>query len=349
VLAEARGDKAAAPWAVREGDLIYVAERPFTYATETGRYLAFADLLFEAFAPKSAERHRALVRIEDVGPDADPQRLRLIADMLHAHGVPFSVAVIDTYRDPFGYFNHGQSIAFTLADRPDVVAALKYMVSKGGTLVMHGHTHQADGFRNPLQGVSGGDYEFIRVTLDADGGYHMVGPLPGDTAEQWGARLDQGLAIWRAVGLGQPQAFTTPHYAATPAAYAAIQARFPVRYERALYFADDARPMDAQIGQFFPYETVDIRGTVLLPEDMGYYSPGDAGSAYRGGSADRLLAAANSELAVRDGFASFFFHWYEDPAALDLIVTGTQALGYRFVSPSEVLADAPAHLRSPHS
>jgi hypothetical protein len=103
--------------------------------------------------------------------------------------------------------------------------------------------------------------------------------------------------------------------------------------------------MEARIDQFFPYETVDTRGTILLPEDLGYHAPQDAGAAYRGGSADRLLAAADAEPAVRDGLASFFFHRYEDPAAQDRLATGIQARGYRFVLSAEVLVDAPDHLR----
>jgi len=39
------------------------------------------------------QRHRALIRLEDVGPAADPVQLRQIADLLAARSIPFSVAV----------------------------------------------------------------------------------------------------------------------------------------------------------------------------------------------------------------------------------------------------------------
>ncbi|HEY0012567.1 MAG TPA: hypothetical protein VGB79_06895, partial [Allosphingosinicella sp.] len=48
-------------------------------------------------------------------------------------------------------------------------------------------------------------------------------------------------------------------------------------------------------------------------------------------------------LAVRDGFASFYFPWYESPESLRAAVRGVKALGYRFVAPGEVVRDAPAH------
>jgi hypothetical protein len=40
-----------------------------------------------------------------------------------------------------------------LVDKPEIVDALKYMVHNGGTIVMHGTTHQC-------KGVTAADYEF---------------------------------------------------------------------------------------------------------------------------------------------------------------------------------------------
>lgn len=51
--------------------------------SEADRVLAFADLLFDALAPQTRERHRALVRLEDINPRRDPRDLRAAADYLH--------------------------------------------------------------------------------------------------------------------------------------------------------------------------------------------------------------------------------------------------------------------------
>jgi uncharacterized protein YdaL len=343
------------PWAVRSANLTYVAETPFSYVDEDDRYLAFADLLFDTLAPATPARHRAMVRIEDVGPEADPTRLRHIADLLSARHVPFSVAVYDAYRDPDGHFAHEMPTAFSLRRRPGVVAALKYMVEHGGTLVMHGHTHQSDERPNPYARVSAGDYEFFAAGLGAGGDFLLQGPLAQDDVAAWRARLDQGLADWSDVGLPRPQVFTTPHYAASPNAYAAIRSRFPVRYERVLYFAREAGPglvwkSGDWGGQFFPYEIRDIRGDLLLPENLGYYAGKGRGYGSGGGfgrGQDHLIDSARRNLVVRDGYASFFFHWFEDPAVLDGTVAGVQAMGYRFVAPAEVLSSAPAALMAP--
>src|SRR3954454_18275944 len=104
-------------------------------------------------------RHRGLVRIEDVGPDADPAELRAVADYLYAEKVPFSVAVYPRYRDPKGVQNGGKAQDYTLVQKPKVVAALKYMKQRGGTLLMHGYTHQFGSVANPYDGESANDFE----------------------------------------------------------------------------------------------------------------------------------------------------------------------------------------------
>jgi hypothetical protein len=327
-----------APWAVRQGRQIAVAETPLDYVHEDDRYLVLADLMFELLAPGAPERRRALVRIEDVGPEADPARLRRIADLLHARGVPFSVAVYDSYRDPGGRFASGVPMAFTLRKRPGVAEALAYMAARGGTLVMHGHTHQTDQRPNPYARVSGGDYEFFAAGMAPDGAFDLQGPLPVDDVEAWGRRLDEGMEVWRDVGLPAPTVFTTPHYAASRNADMAIRRRFRVRYERPLYFVGDESGDWG--GQFMPYEVRDVRGDLIVPENLGYFTSARGPSFGR--NAAGLVELARRNLVVRDGYASFFFHWFEDARGLEQAVDGIRGLGYRFVSPAEVVAEAGA-------
>ena len=329
------------PWAVRSGNLFYLAETPFAYAHEDDRYLVFADLLFEALAPAAPERHRALVRIDDVGPDSNPRRIRGLADLLAEEGVLFSIAVYDTYRDPGGRFSNGRPIALSLAQRPQIVAALRHAVSRGATLVAHGHTHQTDSRANPYARVSGGDFEYFAADLE-NGAFALRGPLRRNAVSDWRRRFDASARAWRRSGLGRPLLFTTPHHAASAEAYAAAREGHVARYERSLYFAGEAaggRPDYARgwTSQFFPYEAVDLRGDFILPENLGLLGRAS------GRGAERVIAAAERNLAVRDGFASFYFPWYEDPETLRTAVRGVKALGYRFVGPGDVVRDAPAH------
>ena len=183
VLADAvRADGTTLPWAVRSGNLTYVGEIPFSYVTGDDRYLAFADLLFDSLAPQAATRHRALARIEDVGPDSDPAELRAVTDYLYAEKVPFSVAVYSRYRNPKGVNTGGKAEDYSLASKPLVVSALKYMQSKGGTLIMHGYTHQYGNVANPYDGVSANDFEFYAAHIDANNNVIYDGPVPTDSA-----------------------------------------------------------------------------------------------------------------------------------------------------------------------
>jgi uncharacterized protein YdaL len=342
-------DGRQAPWALRSGSLTYVAEAPYAYTSEDDRYLVFADLLFRTLAPQTPPRHRAMVRIEDVGPEADPATLRKITDVLHDEGVPFSIAVYDSYADPNGHYHDGAPVAFTLADRPALVRALKRAERRGAMLIAHGHTHQYANQPNPYFGVSGGDYEFFKASLTPGSAFLLEGPLPHDSLSHWQARIADLRAGWRRAGLAPPSVFTTPHYAASLNAYAALRRSFPVRYERVTYFPGEgtgATPDQRKAAdQYFPFETVDSRGDFIVPENLGFGSD-KRGRGDFGRSPEEMIATARRNLVVQDGFASFFYHWYEDPERLRRTVRGIKALGYTFVTPREVVAQAPAYMRA---
>jgi len=185
-LAEAvRSDGSRFPWAVRPRSLTYLGENPFPHSGLDDRGAIFADLLFDALAPTTAARHRALVPLEDVRPDADPRQQRTIADYLSNRHLPFSVGVYPMYTDPLG-------------------------------------------------------------------------------------------------------------------------------------------------GQFFPYVVKDVYGAKVLPENLANYQPVPENNNTPRLLAD-IVATARRNLAVRNGFASFFYHPYLGLPALKEIVSGIKGLGYTFV------------------
>lgn len=343
------------PWAIRSGNLTYLGENPFSYVDESDRAMIFADLLFDALAPATAPRHRALVRIEDVNPLSKPADLRADADYLASQGVPFSVGVVPIYTDPNGFDNNGVPQKVTLAHAPGVVAALKYMVSKGGTLIQHGYTHQFGKIDNPYDGVTTDDFEFYRGQCSntasppyqffapcADTGYVILrGPVPGDSSSWAAGRVTAGRAMFAKAKLPVPTIWETPHYAASAADYAAIDQTYSVRYERDLFFGGQlaGQPPDYNqvFGQFFPYPVHDIYGSTVLPENLGNYVPTEQNH-HPPRFVPDILASAKANLVVRDGFASFFFHSYYAVTKLAQIVQGLKALGYTFTSANAVLA-----------
>jgi uncharacterized protein YdaL len=339
VLARAiRAGGSAFPWAVRSRNLTYVGEQPFTYTSETDRVLVFADLLFDLLAPQTRERHRALVRLEDINPRSDPEELRAAADYLHSKGIPFGFGVSPYYRDPQGHDDKPYELL--LRDAPEVVSALHYMMQRGGVLVGHGYTHQWDGGRNPYNGVTGDDVEFYRVTEAPEGDVKLHGPLPGDRTVAWSERrIVAANEEFRAAGLAEPRIFEFPHYYASDRAYRAAARRFPARWDRGMYFPGllSGGPVryEHADGQFFPYVVRDVYGTKVLPENIGSISP-HTWHSYEARGPEDLVRAAKANLVVRDGFAAFYFHPFLDLDLLKQTVEGIEALGYTFVDPASL-------------
>lgn len=336
-----RPDGTTFPWAIRSGNITYVGEIPFAYVSHDDRYLAFADLLFDALAPTTATRHRALVRVEDVGPDANPQNLKAIADYLSKRHVPFSVAVYPEYRDPLGTYNNGSPVVTRLPDAPDVVSALKYMQSKGGTLIMHGYTHQYSNVPNPYDAVSADDFEFYLSHIDADSYVRYDGPVPEDSAAWAGARIDAANAEFTAAGLSRPTIFEFPHYAGSATDYAVVNSQIGTRYDRGMYFpgvlTGGGIDYTRLFGQFFPYAVRDVYGSAVVPENLGNVELEESNHNPPRFPAD-ILASARRNLVIRDGAASFFFHPYLNLTYLRQIVEGMQSMGYTFISASTALA-----------
>ena len=329
-------------WAVRSGSFTYVGEIPFAYVTHDDRYLAFADLLFDSLGSTAVERHRALVRIEDVGPDADPAQLIAVADYLYAQKAPFSVAVYPRYRDPKGVDNGGKAQDYTLAQRPKVVAALRYMQQRGGTLIMHGYTHQYGTVANPYDGVSADDFEFYLAHVDAADTVVYDGPVAEDSVAWATGRMTAGALLFAAAGLGVPTTFEFPHYAASALDYQAANTLFAKRYDRGLYFPGVLRggklDYTRQFGQFFPYTVRDVYGTVVIPENLGNIEPAPFNNHPARMPSD-VVASAQRNLVVRDGTASFFYHPYLGTDDLNQVVTGLKAAGYTFVSADSMLTN----------
>ena len=341
VLAEAvRPDGTKFPWAVRSGNLTYVGEIPFSYANETDRYLIFSDILFDLLAPTTPERHRALVRIEDVSPESDPVEIRAIADYLSSKRVPFTLAVIPLWKDPSGIYSNGVASTIALKDRPQLVNALKYAQARGATVIMHGYTHQYSNVSNPYDGATADDFEFYRSTVDvATDDVLLLGPVPEDSTAWALSRYDAGRAAFTAAKMSVPTIFEFPHYAASAVDYRAVGQRFATRYERSLYFpgvlTGGAIDYSRLSGQFFPYAVKDVYGAKVIPENLGNIELQAFNNHPARLPADLLNNSAKQKV-VRDGVASFFFHPFLETTYLKQMIEGMQAQGYVFVAPNAV-------------
>ena len=331
-------------WATLGANLTYVGEIPFSYTGPNDRYLVAADLISKVSNPAMLSRKRALVRIEDVSADADPTALRAIADYLYSKNVPFSVAVIPYYLDPNGYYNNGVPVATHLYQAKAVVSALKYMQSKGGTLLMHGYTHQYSNIADPYSGVSADDFEFYLAHIDVNNYVVYDTPVPVDSASWAQGRITSGIQEFAKAGFFAPTIFEPPHYAASAIDYQIFHNQFPTLYQRGLFASGwcpngacgTGTPDYTRIyGEFYPYLVRDIFGSVVVPEQLGNVELVEFNNNPPRFPAD-ILFSANCNTVIQDSVQSFFFHPYLDISYLQQIVAGLQAMGYTFVPASVV-------------
>jgi uncharacterized protein YdaL len=288
---------------VQSRNLTYIADSPFASAGDSDRYLLFADMLHDLLNEDHPESHSALIRIEDVTPLENPERLRDVADILSSRGIPFLVGVV-----PF-YVNPEEGIRVSLSEKPEIVDALKYMVQNGGTIVMHGVTHQ-------YKGVTADDYEFW------DGSTNR--PIKDQTEAEITRKLEQGIQEFFKNGL-YPLVWETPHYTASFLLYKTVAKYFGSAMEQRLSIED------FDYSQFFPYIIEkDLFGQKIYPENLGYVPLDDNGNVGQTSVAS-LINNARTNLYVRDGFASCFFHAFVNLDLLKELVDGIRDLGYTYV------------------
>lgn len=299
VLATASNGEKHVPYAVRSGRNFWLfADVPTSYAIEGGRFLVFADILHDILNENHAERRLAMVRIEDVHPLTDPEALKKIANYLHGQDVPFQVAFVPYYIFP------EENTYVAMGEKPAFISALKHMIKKGGTLVMHGVTHQRFGETTT-------DYEFWDPVSDS--------PIEGQTESEIRQRVERGILECWSNGV-YPLIWETPHYAGSQKMYSIISDIFSLSMERRQ--AIDERETD----QYLPYAIFPDRfGQIILPENIGYVPLDNP-------KAEVITEPANRMSVVRDGVASFFFHPFVDLKVLKGIVRTMKEERYSFTN-----------------
>jgi uncharacterized protein YdaL len=336
-----RDDGTTFPWAVRSGSLTYIGENPFVYTGEQDRLRIFEDLLYDALNPFAPTRHRVLMRLEDINPAYDPAELKAVADYLYSQHIEYGFGVSPVYVDPNGVMNNGAPQTIKLSDKAgkDVAKMIKYMQARGGTLIMHGYTHQYSNVPNPYNAVTGDDFEFYRTIENADHTLSFLGPVPEDSAAWAASRIDQSNLEFMKAGIAPPSIFEFPHYAGSATDYQVVAQKFSTRWERTLYFGNvlaGGKPDYTHvIGQMVPYLVRDAYGTVVLPENLGNYEP-EVFHQFPVHVTSDILAAAKAESVVRDGIAGVYFHPFQGVAPLQQIVDGLRAQGWTFASPTQV-------------
>ena len=242
------------------------------------------------------------------------------------------MAITPAYRDPLAVGSLIPSLDDTVWQHPEALSALRYMVAHGAVTVAHGYTHQYDSIANSADGRSADDYEFYRVTNPGSGDVFERATADGLRYLGAGASASAAAHELRRAGLA-PTAWQVPHYTASQEDYQGFAGLDWLDTRRVIYYVQLADGSRQMLGTALPLRHPDRH---LRPEAR----PGEPRLPRPGGTGPHvslpadLIADADLNLAIRDGWASAYFHPSIDVSYLTTLVTGIKALGYDFVNVS---------------
>ena len=222
------------------------------------------DILHDILQTNAPVNHRALVRLEDL--DAYHDEFDAAADELH---VLEADSVHDGHHpvtDPNGYYNGGVPETIHLAQATGLKRALNYALLRGGSIVMHGYTHQYDSTPNLLNAVSGSDYEFWYAVQNR--------PVDEDSVQWAEGRMADGLLEFTLNGY-KIVGWAAPQYQMSPAASSATALTFPTTFQRAVYYTSTKPQLGTGAANLFgravfPYIiNADYYGQRIIPENLG--------------------------------------------------------------------------------
>lgn len=236
-------DRTNNPLALRFNNLWYMSR----VDVSSDIFFILADLLYEFYETESNDRDRIYIRLEDIHPMADLNKLIAIGEYLHKKNIPFMMALIPVY------INNDNGTMITISDVPKFGEVIRYMVDLGGSVVLHGYTHQYIGYE------SGEGYEFWNGVDNK--------PLDLDINEWIDQRIPKALDECVDNGI-YPLAFEVPHYAISQEGYRGLASYFSV-------IIGHLQNTDASFNTtIFPYELYNTDyGFDLIPENIGFFDP----------------------------------------------------------------------------
>ncbi|EGT3783328.1 TPA: polysaccharide deacetylase family protein [Clostridioides difficile] len=263
------------PYIINDKNLFYVSKLDLDGVL----FYIFCDSLNDIFNIKTFDKGRIFVRIEDVHAFREPKNLVEIADYLSSKNIPFTIALIPAYVNPK---NHK---VITLSESPEIVKAIKYMQDKGGTVILHGYTHQYK-----KEEVSGEGYEFWDGKKDE--------PLKENMKIFVKDRVLNGLRVCIDNGI-YPLAFEAPHYAMESEGYKELKKYFST------YMGQHQNNDKKFSTNTYPYIIRDTEEfNIFIPENLGYIDPEDKFTFQN-------IKENLDKLSIVRGFSGgFFFHSY---------------------------------------
>lgn len=274
VLVQGDGEQGIFPLIMRNDKNYYLAadsfDRPYS--------AYFSQALNVFFNVETIDKTPAYIRLEDVHPLSDPKRLRAAAEELAKRDIPYMIAVIPVYTDP----ESGRKYHFE--NQREVLKVLKYMQNNGGSVILHGYTHQfrssetGEGFEfwdveNQMPIYHGPEDKVVQLSVedfDSPEKYEAYMSENKEVERQYiEERLIRGVQELANYGL-YPLAFEAPHYTLSQHGYQ-VASKFFSTYVGQVQLSDK----DWEIMDTTPYATKPaiLNGMLLLPETIGYVRP----------------------------------------------------------------------------
>ncbi len=275
-----------------------------SFETEGPLYYIFSDYLYDLFNINASHSGKIFVRIEDVHPFRDCSKLKKIADYLYSENIPFMIALIPSF------LNTETGKYTTISDMPEFKETIQYMVSKGGSVVLHGYSHQY------YKTETGEGYEFWDSKKDA--------PLKENIHNFVYDRISKGVNECLKNGI-YPLAFEPPHYAMSQDGYIELKKYFST-------IVAHYQPSDMGFStNSFPFEIKNSRHfNILLPENLGFVETKKEEESIK-----EILHNYKDLKIVRNYNGGFFFHPYKNISYLKQVISNLKSQGAEFYSLSD--------------
>ncbi len=283
------------PFIFRQKNIFYMSR----FFSNDMPYYIFADSLHDFFSHTyHYESKEIYIRLEDVHPFSDTRKLKEIGEYLYNNKIPFLIGVIPAYLNSKGKIT-------LMSEVKEFVETIQYLQKLGGTVVLHGFTHQ-----NLEHYVTGEGYEFWDPKNDR--------PLNIDIAKYIDEKVKKGLyECWK--NEIYPLAFEAPHFAMSQQGYRVLKRYFST-------YNGDLQTGDLGFNTVvIPYKTYNTKlSNKTLSGTIGYINPSIKLPV------KKIIDNYRKISLVRDFTAGVFYHHYLDIEYLKEMIEEFKKLDLKF-------------------
>ena len=298
--------------AENEYPLFLGKNQTYYYASPIIEYtkaIFLGDALHTVFEDEHVHIRPGYIRLEDIHPMANPKKVMEIAEILKEKQIPYMVAVIPVYTNP------DTKKEYHFSDSPNLLKALKYMQNNGGSIVLHGYTHQfrasetGEGFEfwdvdNNMPIYHKANEDVVKKTrrnfaTDAEYEAYRKSQLEFET-KYIEEKIQLGIDELVNYGLF-PLAFEAPHYTMSQNGYQVLSEHFSTYVGQVQLSDENWEVMGTAPAESAPSM---FNGMTLLPETIGFVDPEDPNAI------DSMIKEAHRYSVMRDGFVAGFYHPY---------------------------------------